>query len=95
MTYRRRASPLHAARASVACVWCAALVACALANAHPVVLVAVVAATLGAAAAAGVAHEVGRFTLIVGLPLAVLFVVINPLVARAARARRRRPALRA
>ncbi|UGS35386.1 energy-coupling factor transporter transmembrane component T [Capillimicrobium parvum] len=82
MTYQRRASPLHAARASVACAWCAALVACALANAHPVVLVAVVAATVGAAAAAGVAREVGRFTLLVGLPLAVLFVVINPLVAR-------------
>jgi len=82
MTYRRRASPLHATRASVACAWCAALVAVALATAHPLVLGAVLVATLAAAAAACVLREVGRFTALVGLPLAVLFVVVNPLVSR-------------
>jgi energy-coupling factor transport system permease protein len=80
MTYRRRASPLHAARAGVACLWCAALVAAALCFDHPVVLAAVLAAALGGACAAHVGPEVLRFTLIVGLTLAVLVTVVNVLV---------------
>ena len=82
MTYRRRASPLHAARASVACLWCAALALAALASWHPLVLAAVLLVALGAALAAGVGREVGRFTLLVGVPIGVLFVVINPLISR-------------
>lgn len=82
MTHRRRASPLHATRASVACLWCAALAAAALAASQPLVLAAVLVAALGGAAAAGVGREVGRFTLAVGLPLGVLIAAINPLVGR-------------
>lgn len=82
MTYRRRASPLHAARASVACLWCAALAAAALVSWHPLVLAAVLTAALACAAAAGVGREVARFTLLVGVPLGLLFALINPLVSR-------------
>lgn len=82
MTYRRRASPLHAARASVACLWCAALAIAALTSWHPLVLAAVLIVALGAAWAAGVGREVGRFTLLVGVPIGVLFALINPLVSR-------------
>lgn len=82
MTYRRRASPLHAARASVACLWCAALVVAALAAEHPVVLGGVVLAALAGGALAGVGREVARFTAIIGLTLAVLIAVGNALVSR-------------
>jgi energy-coupling factor transport system permease protein len=82
VTFRRRASPLHAARASVACLWCAALALTALISWHPLVLAAVLLVALAAALAAGVGREVGRFTLLVGVPIGVLFVVINPLISR-------------
>lgn len=82
MTYRRRASPLHAARAAAACLWCAALAATALAATHPLVLAAVLAAALLGAAGAGVGRPVARFTALVGLPLALLIALINPLVSR-------------
>jgi energy-coupling factor transport system permease protein len=82
MTYRRLASPLHAARASVACLWCAALAVAALISWHPLVLGAVLLVALAGAWAAGVPREVGRFTLVVGVPIGVLFTLINPLVSR-------------
>lgn len=82
MTYRRRASPLHAARASVACLWCAALVVAALVAEHPAVLAGVLVCALGGAALAGVAREVLRFTALVGLTLGVLIAVGNALVTR-------------
>jgi energy-coupling factor transport system permease protein len=82
VTFRRRASPLHAARASVACLWCAALGVVALISWHPLVLAAVLLTALVAGWAAGVGREVGRFTLLVGVPIGVLFAVINPLISR-------------
>lgn len=82
MTYRRRASPLHAVRASVACLWCAALAVAALISWHPFVLAAVLLVALVAAVAAGVGRDVGRFTLRVGVPIAVLFAAVNPLISR-------------
>jgi energy-coupling factor transport system permease protein len=82
VTYRRRASPLHAARVSVACLWCAALALAALISWHPLVLAAVLLVALAAALAGGVGREVGRFTLLVGVPIGVLFTVINPLISR-------------
>ncbi|HEU4656717.1 MAG TPA: energy-coupling factor transporter transmembrane component T [Capillimicrobium sp.] len=82
MTYRRRASPLHAARASVACLWCAALAVAALAAEHPAVLAGVLLAALGSAAAAGVGRDVLRFSAFVGLTLALLIAVGNALVSR-------------
>ncbi|HEY8582362.1 MAG TPA: energy-coupling factor transporter transmembrane component T [Capillimicrobium sp.] len=82
MTYRRRASPLHAARAAVACLWCAALVVAALAAEHPATLAGALAAALAGALLAGVGREVLRFTLLLGLPLALLIAVGNALISR-------------
>ena len=81
MSYRRRASPLHAARASAGAAYCLALAACALSFEHPLVLAAVAVAALGAAAGAGVLREVARsarFT----VPLAVLVALVNALIVR-------------
>jgi energy-coupling factor transport system permease protein len=79
--YRRRATPLHAARASVACAYCLALALCALLLSAPIVLGAVLLALAGAGVGAGVPRELRR-ALLWGLPLAVMIVVINALVAR-------------
>jgi energy-coupling factor transport system permease protein len=79
--YRRRASPLHAARAGVSAAYCAVLAACALIFQHPVVLGALAVVVVCAAAGAGVGGEVlrtARFT----LPLALLVAAINALVVR-------------
>jgi energy-coupling factor transport system permease protein len=79
--YRRRASPLHAARAGVGAAYAAALAACALIFEHPVALAAVAVATLGAAVGAGVGREVAR-TARFTLPLVVLVALVNALVVR-------------
>jgi energy-coupling factor transport system permease protein len=79
--YRRRASPLHAARAGAGAAYCAALAACALIFEHPLALAAIAVAALGAAAGAGVGREVAR-TARYTLPLAVLVAVVNALVVR-------------
>jgi energy-coupling factor transport system permease protein len=81
MTYRRRASPLHVARAAAGAGYCLALAGCALAFENPTVLVALAIAALCAAAAAGVVREVAR-TVRYTLPLAVLVAVVNALVVR-------------
>lgn len=78
---RGRASPLRAARASVAAAWCAALIAGAVSVGHPLALAALVAAVLGAAWAAGSGRVVLR-SLRFSLPMAVLIVAINALVNR-------------
>ena len=49
MTHRRRATPLHAARAGIAALWCLALAAVALSFEHPVLLAALLAIVLAAA----------------------------------------------
>jgi energy-coupling factor transport system permease protein len=77
--YRRRASPLHAARAAAGGAYCTALAACALAFQHPLVLGAVIVAALGAGAGARASREMvsaARFT----VPLALMVALINPLV---------------
>jgi energy-coupling factor transport system permease protein len=81
VSYRRRASPLHVARAAAGGGYCLALAACALAFENPIVLIALAIAVLGAAAGAGVVREVGR-TARYTLPLAVLVAVVNALVVR-------------
>jgi energy-coupling factor transport system permease protein len=81
MTYRRRASPLHATRAGVGAAYCAALATCALIFQHPLVLGAVALSALVAAACAGVGREVAR-TARYTLPIAVLVAVVNALVVR-------------
>jgi energy-coupling factor transport system permease protein len=81
LTYRRRASPLHAARAAAGGAYCLALASCALAFQHPLVLAAVVAATLGAGAAAGVSGDL-RAAARLTVPIALLVALVNPLVVR-------------
>jgi len=81
MTYRRRASPLHAARAVVGAAWCLSLVTLALAVQHPVVLLTLFAVALVAGAAARVPRVVARACLW-GVPFAVLIVLVNALVSR-------------
>ena len=79
MTYRRVASPLHAARAAAGCAYCAALAGVALIADHPVVLLAVLVAEAGAAAAAGAGRQLRRAALFAA-PFALAIAVINPIV---------------
>ena len=81
MTYRRRASPLHAARAAAGCAYCAALAAVALIADHPVVLAAVLAAEIAAGIAAGMGRRLRRAALLVA-PFALAIALINPIVTR-------------
>jgi energy-coupling factor transport system permease protein len=81
MSYLRRASPLHAARASIGAAWCAALVAAAALTNEPLILAALALSTLLAAAASGVLHRVAR-SLLYSLPLAAAVSLVNALVAR-------------
>ncbi len=81
MTYRRRASPLHATRAGIGALWCVTLGLVALSIEHPVVLGVLVATVLAAAAAARVGRQVAR-TLAWGVPFALAVTLINTLVTR-------------
>jgi energy-coupling factor transport system permease protein len=81
MTYRRRASPLHAARAGIGALWCLALGGTAVSYDHPLVLCALVLAVLGAAAASGVWREVMRAAAL-GVPFAAVIALVNALVSR-------------
>jgi energy-coupling factor transport system permease protein len=79
--YRPLPTPLHAARAGVGALWALALVAAALLLYHPLALLALTLAVLGAARAAGVGGEVARAlrtALVVALPI----VLVNVLVSR-------------
>jgi energy-coupling factor transport system permease protein len=79
--HRRRASPLHAARAGVAAAWCVTLGLVALSFEHPLLLAAVLGVVVGAGAAARVGREVGR-ALAWSLALAVAIALVNALVTR-------------
>lgn len=79
MGYRRRASPLHAARAAVGCGLCGALALIALLFDHPLVLGAVLVAGLIAGLLAGVGRELRR-TLLFAIPFTLVIALINPLV---------------
>jgi energy-coupling factor transport system permease protein len=81
MTYRRSASPLHAARAAAGCAYCLALAISALALSAPIALVAVSTATVVAGLAAGVGRELRRAALF-ALPLGLAVALINALVTR-------------
>jgi energy-coupling factor transport system permease protein len=81
MSYRRRASPLHAARAAAGCAYCASLLLAALVLSAPVALGAVLLAIAGAGAGAKVGRELrGAALLASGLGVAVM--LINALVVR-------------
>jgi len=79
--YRRLPSPLHAARAGVGAAWALALTAAVLVLFHPLVLLALTLAVLGAGAAAGLGHQFAR-TLRTAAIVAVPIVAINVLVSR-------------
>jgi energy-coupling factor transport system permease protein len=81
MSYRRRASSLHAAAAGAALAWCAALGLAAIIQSSPVVLGALALAVLGAGALAGVWREL-RPALWLALTLALTVCVINALLTR-------------
>jgi energy-coupling factor transport system permease protein len=81
VSYLRRSSPLHAARASIATAYCAALVLAALLTHQPLILGAIGLATALAAAGAGVGRRVARSLYFSG-PMVVLVVVVNALVSR-------------
>src|SRR5438445_225677 len=81
MAYRRRSSPLHAARAGAGCLYCLALGVAALMLSAPVALGAVTIAVLAAGALAGVGREMKRAALL-AFPMALLIAVINALVSR-------------
>jgi energy-coupling factor transport system permease protein len=81
MAYRRRSSPLHAARAGAGCLYCLALALAALVLDNPVALGAVALAALLAGALAGVGHELRRAALL-ALPLGLVIALVNALVSR-------------
>jgi energy-coupling factor transport system permease protein len=81
MRYRRRASPLHAARAVAGGAWCAAIAAAALAAEHPLVLAALAVVVLSGALGAGVGREVGRIVAWM-VPWALVIAFVNMLVVR-------------
>jgi energy-coupling factor transport system permease protein len=82
IAYRRRASPLHAARASIAAAYGVAIASAALISEHPLLLGALLCAVLAAGLAAGIGRELARAALTAALPLAVLSVLVNVLVSR-------------
>lgn len=79
--YRRRPSPLHAARAGVTTAFCAAIGLAALVYESPLVLMAGVAGAVAAGVAAGVSRELWRGARL-ALPIAALMAVVNALVSR-------------
>ncbi|HLH14127.1 MAG TPA: energy-coupling factor transporter transmembrane component T [Solirubrobacteraceae bacterium] len=81
MSYRRRASPLHAAGAGAAVAWCLALGVAALLSASPLVLGALALTVALAAVFAGVGQQL-RASLRLALPLCLSIALINALVSR-------------
>ena len=79
--YRSRPTPLHAARAGAVGAYCAALGLVATLFDHPLILLATIAAVGIAGTGAGVGRELWRAARL-GLPLALLVVLVNPLVSQ-------------
>jgi energy-coupling factor transport system permease protein len=79
--YQPKASTLHAARAGVAAGYCASLALVVALYGHPVILLAVMAATVAAGAASSVGAQIARSARL-SLPLAALMTLINPLVSQ-------------
>ncbi|MBV9839236.1 MAG: hypothetical protein JO156_14065, partial [Solirubrobacterales bacterium] len=81
MSYRRRASPLHAARAGAGCAYCLALGVAALLESNPLLLAGVTLAIILAGVGAAVGREFARAALL-ALPLAIAIALVNALVTR-------------
>ncbi len=82
VVYRRRASPLHAARAPVAAAYGSALAASALIVQNPVLLGALLCAVLVAAAASGLGRDLLGAARVTVLPIVLVTVLVNVLVSR-------------
>jgi energy-coupling factor transport system permease protein len=80
-TYRRRPTPLHSARAGAAASFCIAFALVPALYQHPPTLLAAAAGIYLAASLAGVARQVRRAALI-GLPIAIVIALVNPLVSQ-------------
>ncbi len=81
MSYRRRASPLHAARAAAGGAFCLGLGAAAMSTDHPLVLAAALVAVVGALLLAGSGRQLAG-SLRWAIPFALIVAVVNPLVSR-------------
>jgi energy-coupling factor transport system permease protein len=82
IAYRRRASPLHATRASIGALYAVALAAAALVAQHPLVLAGLFAAVLGAGYACGALGQMIHTLRRIALPILILTVLVNLLVSR-------------
>lgn len=82
IAYRRRATPLHAARAPIAAAYGAALATAALIVGNPLLLGALLIAVLAAARAADVGRELARTLRFTALPVVLLIVLVNVLDSR-------------
>jgi energy-coupling factor transport system permease protein len=80
--YRRRASSLHAARASVGALYGIALAAGALVVQHPAVLAGLAVGVLGAGWACGAIGQMARAMRTLAVPMLVLSLLVNVLVSR-------------
>jgi energy-coupling factor transport system permease protein len=80
-SYRRRPTPLHTARAGAAAAFCMAFALVPALYQHPPTLLAAGAGIYLAATLAGVSRQVRRATLI-GLPIAIVIALVNPLVSQ-------------
>lgn len=79
--YRRRASPLHSARAAAGCAYCLALAVAALTLSAPIALAAVTASVLAAGGAAGVGRPLARAAAW-AVPVAAAIALVNALITR-------------
>src|SRR3954447_20001949 len=80
-SYRTRPTPLHSARAGASAAFCMAFALVPALYQHPVTLLAAGGGIFLAAALAGVSKQVRRATLI-GLPIAIVIALVNPLVSQ-------------
>src|SRR5439155_23038804 len=78
---RRRPTPLHTARAGAAAAFCMAFALVPALYQHPPTLLAAGAGVYLASVLAGVSRQVRRATLI-GLPIAIVIALVNPLVSQ-------------
>jgi energy-coupling factor transport system permease protein len=82
IAYRRRASPLHAARAPIAAAYGAAFAVSALIVTNPILLGALLVAVLAAASAAKVGRRLVSTFRLTALPVVLLIVLVNVLDSR-------------
>jgi energy-coupling factor transport system permease protein len=82
IVYRRRASALHVARASIGALYGVALASASLIVQHPLVLAGLLLAVLIAGSACGVSREMAHTLRAFGVPILILTVLVNVLVNR-------------